>query len=141
MEIKQVLIHKINTSYWWHVTPQDPDAYRKRGKFFASTYKQAEFYGKPNNVPEKVKILNPLWSDSEIDIIKVLFPDSYQEKYKSVSSPESTYYYKNRITLDGQMHKQAKEMGYDAIVLLGATGIKELERNRKPRSIELNLST
>jgi hypothetical protein len=139
MDIQQVLINKINTSYWWHVPPRDKDAYKKRGKFLASTYMQAEFYGRPNNEPEKVAIANPIWSDSEIDILARLFPDSYQEKYERVVSCVHSDYYQNRIDLDAQMHRRAKELGYDAIVLLGSSGIKELRKNRKPRSIELNV--
>lgn len=43
INIKEVLIDKINKSEWWHVTPADPEAYSKRGKFLSSTYQQAEF--------------------------------------------------------------------------------------------------
>lgn len=138
MQIEQVLINKINKSPWWHVTPQDPNAYKKRGKFLASTYNQAAFYGKPNISPEKVVISNPLWSDSEINILKELFPENYLEKYMSVTSDDESYYQK-RIALDEQIHNKAKKLGYDAIVLLGSTGLAELRKNRKPRSIELNL--
>lgn len=138
MQIEQILINKINNSSWWHVPPRDFDAYKKRGKFLAPTFTQASFYGRPNDIPEKVTISNPLWADSEITILKTLFPKSYAEKYKSVINCDDNYYQK-RIVLDGQMHSRAKELGYDAIVLLGSTGTKELEKNRKPRSIELNL--
>ena len=135
MSLRRVLINKINSSYWWHVAPQDINAYKKRGKFLASTYRQAEFYGKPLDRPERVRITNPLWSDSETQILKVLYPDSYQDKCELISSTEDNYY-ENRIALDSQMHKKAKELGYDCIVLLGSSGIKELKRNRKPRSSE-----
>ena len=41
---KEILIAKINNSYWWHVPPSDRDAYKKRGKFFSrSTFAQAIF--------------------------------------------------------------------------------------------------
>ena len=135
----EILIEKINKSHWWHVPPQDPGAYKKRGKFLASTYSQAEFYGRPQDVAERVQISNPLWSDSELEILKILFPDSYQEKHDAVISADDHDYYEQRITLDRQMYERAKELGYDAIVLLGSTGIRELAKNRKPRSIELNL--
>ena len=71
--IKRVLIDKINKSEWWHVSPRDPNAYSKRGKFLASTYQQAEFYGRPNDIPEKVRISNPVYGFSEIEILKKLF--------------------------------------------------------------------
>jgi hypothetical protein len=50
----QKLVEHINRKNWWHVTPVDPLAYQKRGKFLASTYSDAEFYGRPNDEPEKV---------------------------------------------------------------------------------------
>ena len=71
--IKTILIDKINKSAWWHVNPQDVDAYKKRGKFLASTYAQAEFYGRPNDVSEKVSITNPIYGCSEIEILKIFF--------------------------------------------------------------------
>ena len=64
--IKTILIDKINKSAWWHVNPQDVDAYKKRGKFLASTYAQAEFYGRPNDVSEKVSITNPIYGCSKL---------------------------------------------------------------------------
>ena len=138
MKAEQILISKINESYWWHVPPQDNSAYKKRGKFLASTYNQASFYGRPNSEPEKVSVQKPLWSDSEEDILKMLFPDNYTEKLEVVVNAGKDYY-NQRIKLDAQMYQRAKELGYDAIVLLGSTGLKELGSNRKPRSIELNL--
>ncbi|MDF1518256.1 MAG: hypothetical protein P1P79_09945 [Lutibacter sp.] len=66
--MKDILIEKINKSDWWHVSPKDSDSYKKRGKFLASTYQQAEFYGKPNNKPETVKKIisnNPLIKTNE----------------------------------------------------------------------------
>lgn len=73
LEIKQVLITKINKSKWWHVPPQDSDAYQKRGKFLASTYHQAEFYGRPNIESEKAYIQNPVFGFSEVEILKIIF--------------------------------------------------------------------
>ncbi|MFH1232742.1 MAG: BRO family protein [Patescibacteria group bacterium] len=137
--LKKILVDKINQSLWWHVTPSDPDAYKKRGKFLASTYSQAAFYGKPNIKPGRVKILHPLCSDSEKTILKVLFPDTHQRMLLFVTGANGSDYYARRINLDAKMHKQAKKLGYDSIVLLGSTAINELVKNRKPRSIELNL--
>jgi hypothetical protein len=68
-----VLVRKINNALWWHVSPADPDAYTKRGKFLASTYKQASFYGKPNDVPERVHVSRPVYGFREIEILEQLF--------------------------------------------------------------------
>lgn len=139
--IKDILIKKVNNSYWWHVAPADPDAYKKRGKFLASTYPQAEFYGRPNFNPEKVNIKTPIYGFSEKEILNKLFGNFLRIKdlVKSVFSDDDPDWYKNRIKLDGIMYKQAKKLGYDAIVLLTSRGKDQLERNRKPSSIELNL--
>ncbi len=136
--LKKILIDKVNKSKWWHVTPLDPNAYNKRGKFLASTYKHAEFYGRPNDIPEKVKILNPICGTSEIRILKHLFPKEFKKLYAGALK-DGDGWYNRRISLDSKMYKKAKKLGYDAIVLLAYNGREYLKRNRKPHSIELNL--
>ena len=135
---KKILINKINQSLWWHVAPKDLTAYKKRGKFFASTYKQAEFYGRPNDIPEKVDISNPVYGISEIKILKILFPIEYRDLCFAVERGGKDWYGR-RIELDAKMYQKAKSMGYDAILLLGGNGEKYLIKNRKPHSVELNL--
>jgi hypothetical protein len=137
-DIKRVLIDKINQSKWWHVPPRDPDAYNKRGKFLSSTYQQADFYGRPNNIPEKVFIANPIFGFSEKEIIVKLFPDEYTD-FQLNELENEVEQYRKRIDLDAKMFRKAKFLGYDAIVLVTLSGRKDLKRNRKPRSIELNL--
>ena len=135
--IKAILIEKINKSVWWHVAPKDVNAYKKRGKFLASTYAQAEFYGRPNDVPEKASVNNPIYGRSEIEILKNLFTKNYKKLFSTISDDVGGY--ASRISLDAKMFRKANKMGYDAIVLLGSNGIKYLSKNRKPHSIELNL--
>jgi len=136
--IKQILTNKINSSEWWHVTPMDPDAYSKRGKFLASTYKRAEFYGRPNDIPEKVDVRNPVYGFSEKEILEKLFPDkSSQTLINNILKSES--WYEKRIELDAKMIRKAEALGYDAIVLICSNGKKALQKRSKPRSIELNL--
>lgn len=132
--IKSTLIRKINQSIWWHVSPRDTKAYKKRGKFLASTYHQAEFYGRPNDVPCKVKIINPMYGFTEEEILMQLFPSDWE---KLILSDGASY--EDRITLDARMYCKAKALGYDAIVLIGRSGRKSLMEKRKPYSIELNL--
>ena len=50
---------------FWHVTPVAPNSYSKRDKFLASTYREAEFWGRPNDTPERVTVENPLIGDEE----------------------------------------------------------------------------
>ena len=137
-DIKAILTDKINKSEWWHVPPRDPDAYNKRGKFLASTYQQAEFYGRPRDIPDRVSISNPVYGFSEKEILMKLFPSGYNTLL--IKEEEGgRFWYQRRINLDARMFKRAQSLGYDAIVLMSPTGKKELEKNRKPRSIELNL--
>lgn len=138
-EIKEILVNKINRSEWWHVPPHDPDAYNKRGKFLASTYQQAEFYGRPCDTPERVFISNPVYGFSEKEILEQLFFRNDNSHLLDKIAMDSDYWYQKRIALDAKMSKKAKSLGYDAIVLIERTGREKLERNRKPRSIELNL--
>ena len=138
--MKEILVKKINSSLWWHVPPQDRNAYKKRGKFLASSFRQAEFYGRPKDVPEKVSISNLLYGFSEMEIMKTLFPNEYKDLHKSVTNDDhDREWYKQRIELDAKIYKRARKMGYDAIALLTPNARKRLEKNRKPHSIELNL--
>ncbi len=59
----QRLIEHVNRKDWWHVTPADPKAYEKRGKFLASSFGEAEFYGRPNHV-DRVTIASPVVGDN-----------------------------------------------------------------------------
>lgn len=137
--MKDLIIKKINTSNWWHVVPQDKDAYKKRGKFLASTYKQAEFYGKPAIMPEKVKIKNPVYGFSELEILTELFGKNAQKLIDEVLNSGDCDFYKERIGLDAKIFKKANDLGYDAVVLMAESGKAFLQRGHKPRSIELNL--
>ncbi len=133
-----VLIQKINGSDWWHVPPRDPLAYKKRGKFLASTYLQAEFYGKPNINPEKVNIKNPIFGFSEYEILQKLFGSKGSKYLSEVNNPVKDFF-ERRFSLDAIMYKKAKSLKYDSIILMTKSGEKALRKGRKPNSIELNL--
>ncbi|MFA6548243.1 MAG: hypothetical protein WCT11_04920 [Candidatus Magasanikbacteria bacterium] len=135
--LKQVLVQKINKTNWWHVPPTDPKAYKKRGKFLASTYDEANFYGKPNLLSEKVIVVNPLFGFSEMSILKKLFGS---EKAKwLLKKTENLENYKVRIGLDAKIYHRAKRLGYDSVVLMTKKGREYLKKGLKPRSIELNI--
>jgi len=135
--MRDVLIEKVNKSDWWHVPPPDKFAYQKRGKFLASTYNQAEFYGRPNFDPEKVKISNPVFGFSEQEILKTLFGPT--AKAKMFKNHDDDNFYKKRIALDAEMFQKAISLGYDSIVLICESGKKSLMQNKKPNSMELNV--
>ncbi len=136
--LKKILIEKINKSNWWHVPPCDPEAYKQRGKFLASTFRQAEFYGRPNDTPYRVFINNPVCGFSEKEILKQLFPSKHR-KLHSALLKETRNWYQQRINTDARMFQKARKLGYDAIALIGSNGKKSLEKNKKPYSMELNV--
>ncbi len=139
--LKDFLIRKINAGEWWHVTPCDPDAYKKRGKFFASTYLQAEYYGHPNDVPERATVNNPVFGFSEEEIWKQIIPHYQDNKLMMdiLNGTDDENLYDRRVTVDAMMFSAAKKLGYDSIILICRSGYKALLKNRRPHSIELNL--
>ncbi|HEY6250745.1 MAG TPA: hypothetical protein VI685_12360 [Candidatus Angelobacter sp.] len=124
------LIKHVNAKDWWHVKPIDLKAYEKRGKFLASSFGDAEFYGRPNDVPEKVTIKSPLIGDN--DIIE-------RELIGRVESyPEITV--RKRLALDARLRRAALQKGYDSIVLMSEIGFQKFRKEGKiPRSLELNI--
>jgi hypothetical protein len=124
------LIRHINGKDWWHVPPADRRAYQKRGKFFASTFREAEFYGRPKDEPERVFITAPLIGDNDAIERKLLG--------KVESHPEITV--RKRLSLDAKLRRAALRKGFDSIVLLTPRSMEALKKMGKmPRSIELNV--
>lgn len=102
------LIAHVNRKDWWHVPPRDPSAYSKRGKFLGSSFKEAEFWGRPLDQPEEVLIARPLVGDEDrIEI--VLFG-------KRISAEDISI--EKRWAIDAKMKRAALAMGFDSIVLL-----------------------
>jgi len=108
----------------------DPLAYEKRGKFFASTFSEAEFYGRPIDEPQHVSIKNPLIGDEET-IERELFG-------KRISNPDISV--EARWKLDAGLKEEALIKGYDSIVLMSEKGFERYRTSGKiPRSLELNV--
>jgi len=127
-------VSHINKKDWWHVPPLDRHAYQKRGKFLAASFGEAEFYGRPLDKPQRVRIANPLVGDEET-ICRSLFG-----KVMSVPEPEERNFVKERLALDARMKRAALDEGYDSIVLLHQATFAAFKKAGKiPRSIELNL--
>jgi hypothetical protein len=130
---RQALIAKINRKDWWHVTPGDPRAYDKRGKFYASTFREGEFWGRPLDTPERITIQNPVIGD-EPEVWRVLF--GKQIKFPGMSHRSVLEW---RWKLDARMKAVALKKGYDAIVIMSTPGFKKYAAGKFPRSIELNV--
>lgn len=129
----QKLIAHINEKEWWHVPPQGGvESYRKRGKFMASSFREAELYGRPLDQPYKVSILNPLVGD-ESTVHRKLFK-------RVIEIPLDDTFLEKRLSLDARMKRAALAMGYDSIALMHPKGFAAFRSYGKiPRSIELNL--
>jgi|ERR1700675_2104588 len=129
MDIKRIVDY-VNRKNWWHAPPVDPIAYKKRGIFYAATFKEAEFYGRPLNEPQRVHIENPLVGDEET-IERALFGKRLSSDDISVQA---------RFQLDSRIRKSALVKGYDSIVLMAESGFRAYREGGKiPRSLELNV--
>lgn len=123
------IIAYVNRKAWWHVPPQDPMAYSKRGKFFASSFSEAEFYGRPLDDPLRVAIANPLVGD-ELAIAKAL---GIPPQHAGMSLEEIAAH-------DVLWRNAALAKGFDSIVLMTPKALTRLTtEGRLPRSLELNL--
>jgi hypothetical protein len=128
-EFYQRMIAHANRKEWWHVPPQDPTAYGKRGKFYSASYSEAEFFGRPNDKPEKVRIERPLVGD-EISVSKVL----------GVPTQNGNMNLEEIAEHDCRWRNAALSKGYDAIILMSPKCFSEFKESGKlPRSLELNI--
>jgi len=124
------MVCHINRKVWWHVPPVDPDAYKKRGKFLAASFAEAEFWGRPPDEPQRVSVLAPLIGD-ETTIERRLFG-------KRASTEEISV--KERFRLDAKMKRAAIALGYDSILLMAPQAFTKLKSTGAiPRSLELNI--
>lgn len=125
----QKLIRHVNRKDWWHVPPRDDTAYSKRGKFFASSFREAEFYGRPLDTPERVTIQRPLVGD-ERTISGVLGIRSQHDCMSLEAISEHDALWRNA----------GLAKGFDSIVLMSENDFQRFEKEeRLPRRIELNV--
>ena len=125
----QRLIEHVNRKHWWHVPPVDLDAYQKRGKFLASSFEAAEFYGRPLDEPQKVIVAKPLIGD-ERTISRVLHipPQRDDMTLKQIAAHDALW------------RNAALKRGFDSIVLMAPKRFGEWRVSGKiPRSIELDI--
>ena len=142
-EYLEKLIQRINRKAWWHVTPVDSKSYKKRGKFLASTYREAEFWGRPNDTPKRVTVNNPLIGDEETierTILGCYESKSWPDIDEDIATGKA--FAERRYALDAKLYKAGRAHGYDAIVLMSPDNFAKFKsEGRIPLSIELNLLT
>jgi hypothetical protein len=125
----EMLVAHVNRKNWWHVPPVDPAAYMKRGKFYSVSFAAAEFWGRPLNEPERVKISKPLIGD-EKGIAKVL---GIPPQHDGMTLEQIAEH-------DAKWRNAALKKGFDAIVLMSPKCFAEWKiTGRIPRSLELNV--
>ena len=96
----------------------------------ASSYQEAEFWGRPLDKPQRVRITRPLIGDEAI-IEKKLFGKRVSDENMGME---------DRFKLDAKIKRAASAKGYDSIVLLAPKAFTEFRLTGKvPRKIELNL--
>jgi hypothetical protein len=123
------LIAFVNRKNWWHVPPVNPKAYSKRGKFLASSFGEAEFWGRPLDKPQKVIVAKPLIGD-ERTISRVLrIPPQHDDMtLKQIAAHDALW------------RNAAVKKGFDSIVLMAPKCFSEWKmRGKIPRSTELNI--
>lgn len=129
LHLKKLIKH-INRKAWWHVPPIDNKAYKKRGKFFACSFSEAEFYGRPEDIPTRVRIAAPIVGDDRYIETELI---GRVESSPSMSIPK-------RLALDGKLRRAALRQGFDSILLLTPNAFRQFNRNGTiPRSMELNV--
>jgi hypothetical protein len=122
-------IAHVNRKQWFHVPPTNPDAYKKRGKFLASSFEAAEFYGRPLDEPQKVLIARPLVGD-EKKIARVL---GIPPQHEGMTLEQIAAH-------DAKWRNAALKKGFDAILLMAPKCFAQWKAVGKiPRSLELNV--
>lgn len=128
-DLHERLIAHVNRKQWWHVPPADPDAYKKRGKFYSVSFAAAEFWGRPLDEPQRVVIQKPLIGD-EKHIAKVLGIPAQREDMSLEEIAEHDALWRNA----------ALKKGFDALVLMAPVTFADWKKTGKiPRSLELNV--
>jgi hypothetical protein len=112
------------------VPPLDPRAYQKRGKFLASSYQEAQLYGRPLILSLKVNVSNPF----------IGYEALMEKKLLGSLASGPTITIKARLALDGRLKRAAVRLGYDSIVLVARESYRKyLKTGKLPAKIELNL--
>ena len=134
------LTEQINRRSWWHSPPVDKLAYKKRGIFLASSFKECEFYGRPLDEPIKVQVSNPLIG-VEKNIIKILYGigSDQMKAHNSLINDTAKDTLNVRFHLDADIFTAAKKKGFDSIAIVTENGLEKIKEGKLPRSVELNV--
>jgi hypothetical protein len=122
-------VRHVNRKNWWHVPPTKPNGYGRRGKFFASSFAEAEFWGRPLDEPQRVTIAKPLVGDG-LTISKALGVPPQHDDMPLDQIAEHDAVWRNA----------ALKKGFDSILLMAPKCFARFKATGKlPRSLELNV--
>jgi len=124
----QRLVARVNRKHWWHCPPQDPRSYKKRGRFFASSFAEAELYGRPLAEPQRIQVSNPLVGSEDQILDSLGIPKNYPE-------PGEPKFHMKRVSLDARMRLAALRGGYDSINFLHLTAFSNFVARHLARGI------
>ena len=110
MNNEKLVLH-INAHKWWRTTLPDAKMVNSRGLFYASSYKDAEFYGRPIDIPFTINVKRILFGD-EVHIMQTLGLPLHNQDIRI----------KKRFALDAKMKRLAIVKGYDSIALFTTKG-------------------
>lgn len=123
------LINCVNHKAWWRTHLPSKQAIRERGLFLASSFREAEFYGRPLDIPFRVKVRNPLVGSF-----------AYIERRLLGNCTPSVDTVGQIFARDKLMKVRAEALGFDSIVTLSERGYFRYKReNVVPRLMELNV--
>jgi hypothetical protein len=129
-EFRDKLIVHINRKKWWHVPPRDPSSYAQRGIFFASSFSEAEFWGRPLDEPQRVRVANPLVGDE----------DKIERMLLNERTSTDDIAIEDRWALDARLRRAGLVEGFDSIVVVSPDAFaKFLSDGKIPYSMELNI--
>ena len=124
------IINAINKKEWWRTFLPNKEEIKKRGVFFTSSFKQAEFYGRPLDAPFKVVIKNPYIST----------PSKLDKDILGKILNEDGQIIKERFDNDTKIKSILSAKGYDSIIIVPDNYISKLfDTGKLPKSIELNI--
>lgn len=128
-KLTEKVVKYVNHKNWWHVPPADPSACIKRGKFFASSFAEAEFWGRPLDQPQRVFIAKPLIGD-----------ESTVSKELGIPPQREGMTLKQIAAHDALWRNAALKKGYDAILLMSPISLAKLKATKRlPSRLELNI--
>ena len=128
MNNEKLVLH-INAHKGWRTALPDAKMINRRGLFYASSYKEAEFYGRPIDIPFTINIKRPLFGD-EIHVMQTL----------GLPLPNQDISIKERFAMDAKMKRLAIAKGYDSVALFTTKAYQTyMKTGTIPRSIELQV--